>query len=339
MPVLDLIVEPSTTPAASRFTDAALLARAVACGRGALRVSRLAGTVLALGRYHLAPVGGGEVTLHRRLSGGRAWAAGEGFVQVSLTLPHRSALVSDDPLALAPEQLLNRAVRGLLGGLEAAGVSALYPGRDTVTVARRTIGLLGLEIDGQGATLIEACLGIERDQGTLPHLLDAVDPDGAVGAQMVTPDDATSLARELGGHPSFDDLAKWIRQGYESRLGVEFVEADEIGSVAPPDDGFVRERARRADLDRRGTTPTMLGVLEAHVGMAGDGTIGELMLAGDIIAPSGTIARLEQAVRGCPPERDRLAAVIDEVVRPPHDFILGVGPLDTIAETIVRGVG
>jgi len=202
MPVLDLIVEPSTTPAASRFTDAALLARAVARGRGALRVSRLAGTVLALGRYHLAPVGGGEVTLHRRLSGGRAWAAGEGFVQVSLTLPHRSALVSDDPLALAPEQLLNRAVRGLLGGLEAAGVSALYPGRDTVTVARRTIGLLGLEIDGQGATLIEACLGIERDQGTLPHLLDAVDPDGAVGAQMVTRDDATSLARELGGHPS-----------------------------------------------------------------------------------------------------------------------------------------
>src|SRR5215468_11266653 len=175
MPVLDLIVEPSTTPAASRFTDAALLARAVARGRGTLRVSRLAGTVLALGRYHLAPEGGAAATLHRRLSGGRAWAAGEGFVQVSLTLPHRSALVSDDPLALAPEQLLNRAVRGLLGGLEALGVSALYPGRDTITVARRTIGLLGLEIDGRGATLIEACLDIERDQRTLPHLLEEVD--------------------------------------------------------------------------------------------------------------------------------------------------------------------
>jgi hypothetical protein len=338
MPVLDLIVEHSTTPAASRFTDTALLARAVAHGRGALRVSRVAGTVLALGRYHLAPSGGAGATLHRRLSGGRAWAAGDGFVQVSLTLPHRSALVSDDPLALAPEQVLNRAVRGLLGGIEAAGVSALYPGRDTITVARRTIGLLGLEVDGHGATLVEACLGIGRDQATLPHLLEAIDRDGVVGAQMVAPDDATSLARELGGAPSFDDLAGCIRRGYESRLGVEFVEAEAPAGAAPTDDGFVRERMRRADLDRRGTMPTMLGVLEAHVAMAGDGTIGELMLAGDLLAPSGTVARLEQAVRGCPPERDRLAAVIADVVRSPCDFILGVGPLDTIAQTIVRGV-
>ena len=339
MPVLDLIVEPSTTPAASRFTDAALLARAVARGRGTLRVSRLAGTVLALGRYHLAPAGGAAATLHRRLSGGRAWAAGDGFLQLSLTLPHRSALVSDDPLALAPEQVLNRAVRGLLDGLKAVGVSALYPGRDAITVARRTIGFLGLEIDGHGATLIEACVDIDRDQATLPHLLEELDPDGVVGAQMVGPDDATSLARELGRGPSFDEVAACIRRGYESRLGVEFVEAEATASVAPSDDGFVRERMRRADLDRRGTTPTMLGVLEAHVGMAGDGTIGELMLAGDILAPSGTVARLEQAVRGCSPERARLAAVIAEVVRPPHDFILGVGPLDTIADTIVRGVG
>jgi len=339
MPVLDLIVEPSTTPAASRFTDAALLARAVTRGRGTLRVSRLAGTVLALGRYHLAPAGGGSVTLHRRLSGGRAWAAGESFVQVSLTIPHRSALVSDDPLTLAPEQILNRAVRGLLGGLEAAGVSALYPGRDAITVARRTIGFLGFEIDGRGATLIEACLDTDRDQATLPHLLEDGDPDGVVGAQMIAPDDATSLAHELRRHFSFDEVAACIRRGYESRLGVEFVDAQVAASARPLDDGFVRERMRRADLDRRGTTPTMLGVLEAHVGMAGDGTIGELMLAGDILAPSGTVARLEQAVRGCPPERDRLAAVIADAVRPPHDFILGVGPLDTIADTIVRGVG
>jgi hypothetical protein len=339
MPVLDLIVEPSTTPAASRFTDTALLARAAACGRGTLRVSRLAGTVLALGRYHLAPAGGAAVTLHRRLSGGRAWASGDGFVQVSLVLPHRSALVSEDPLALAPEQLLNRAVRGLLGGLATAGVSALYPGRDTITVARRTIGLLGLEIDERGGTLIEACLGIERDQAALPRLLEEVDPEGVVGAQMITPDDATSLARELRGRRSFDDLAECIRRGYESRLGVEFVEAPAPGGAAPAEDGFVHERARRAELDRRGTIPTMLGVLEAHVRIAGDGSIGDLMLAGDILAPSGTIARLERAVRGCPPVRQRLAAVVAEIVRPPRDFILGVGSLDTIADTIVRGVG
>src|SRR5262249_43943175 len=143
MPTLALILEPSTTPSASRSIDRALLARATVEGRGTLRVSRFAGDVLGLGRWHLAPRGAPGVELHRRLSGGRATATGAGFVHVSLTLPHRSALVSGDPLALAPEQVLNRAVRGVLGGLEAGGLPALYPGRDLLTVAGRPLAVLG----------------------------------------------------------------------------------------------------------------------------------------------------------------------------------------------------
>jgi hypothetical protein len=82
----------------------------------------------------------------------------------------------------------------------------------------------------------------------------------------------------------------------------------------------------------------MLGLLEAHCALAGDGTLAEVMLAGDLIAPSATVARLEQALRGCPPIVERVTAVVDQVVRPPDDFILGVGPLRTIAETIARAV-
>jgi hypothetical protein len=339
MPTLGFIVEPSTTPSASRFTDAALLARALTRGHGTLRVSVLAGSVLALGRYHLAPAQASDVTLHRRLSGGRAAASGEGFVQVTLTLPHRSALVSDDPLALAPEQILNRAVRGLLGGLEAAGMSAVYPGRDIVTVARRTIAVMGLEVDTRGATLIEACVAVEQDQSMLPRLLERADAGGVIGAQMVRPDEATSLVREIRRRPSIDELATCIRRGYESRLGVRFVEEDAVPQGPALDDGFVHSRASRPDLDRHGTVPTMLGLIESHARLAPDGTLDEVMLAGDLLAPSGTITRVESALRGCPAVRERLAAVIADVVRPPDDFVLGVGPLDTIAETIVRGVG
>src|SRR5262249_17850303 len=177
------------------------------------------------------------------------------------------------------------------------------------------------------------------DRGVLPHLLERADVEGVVGAQMVRWEAATSLARELGRGPAIDEVAKCIRRGYESRLGVRFVEEDVPAIAAPADDGFVRSRAPRPDLDRRGTTPTMLGVLEARARLSADGTLDEVMLAGDVLAPSGTMARLEGALRGCLPARERLDAVIPQAGGPPHDFILGVGPLATIAETIVRGVG
>jgi hypothetical protein len=338
MPTLGLILEPSTTPAASRCADRALLASAVADGQGTLRLSCLAGDVLALGRWHLAPAGTADVALHRRLSGGRAVATGAGFLHLTLALPHRSALVSDDPLALAPDQVLNRAVRGLLGGLEAAGAPAVYPGRDLVTSAGRPLAVLGLEIDPAGATLIDVVLSVARDQSLLPRLLDRVDLDGVVSAPMTLPDDVTSVARALGRTPALDELAGWIRHGYETRLGVRFVDRPGPPPGAGSDGAFLSSRRRRPELDRRGSTPTMLGRLEAHCACDRDGTLAEVMLAGDFLAPSDTIARLERALRGCPAVPDRVQAVIDEVVRPPHAFVLGVGPLRTITDTIVRAV-
>lgn len=337
MPTLGLLVEPLTTPSASRAADRVLLARALARGHGTLRVSRVADDVLALGRWHLAPAGGSAVALHRRLTSGRAAATGAGFVQVSLALPHRSALVADDPLALAPEQVLNRAVRGLLGGLEAAGLPAIYPGRDLLTVAGRPLGVLGLEVGADGATLIEVLLSVERDQSLLPRLLDRADPACVVAAPMTLPDDVTSVTGALGRTPSFEELVARIRHGYETRLGVEFV-AEAAPAAAGDDGSFVRSRTARPELDRRARVSTMLGTLETHCGLDDAGRLRAVMLVGDFLAPSGTVARLEEALRGCPASLEPVAAVIDDVVRPPHEFVLGVHPLRTIAETIVRAV-
>jgi len=340
MATLGLIVEPATTPAADRAADRRRMALAVERGWGSLRVSRAAGDVLALGRYHLAPAGAPDVMLDRRLSGGRAAASGSGFVTLSLALPHRSALVSDDPRALAPEQVLNRALRGLLGGLEAGGIAAIYPGRDTVTSGRRPLAVVGFEVDGTGATLIDAVLAVAREQSLLAHLLDRADPDGVVGAQIMLPDDVTSVTRELGHEPRFDELVGWLRRGYETRLGVRFVEEESPRS--PGEDGAesaIRARAPRPHLDRRAITATMLGRLEAHCALAADGTLAEVMLAGDILAPSRTIERLERSLRGCRPAVADLHDVVAGVVRPPDDFLLGVGSLRTVAETVARSVG
>ncbi len=337
MPTLGLLAEPLTSAAAGRAADRVLLARARARGHGTLRISGLADDVLALGRWHLCPAGGAGVVTARRLGGGRAAASGAGFVHVSLALPHRSALSSESPLALAPEQVLNRAVRGVLGGLEAMGVAVLYPGRDLLTAAGRPLGVLGLEVDRVGATLVEAVLSVERDQSVLPHLLERADRTGVVVAPMLSADDVTCVARVLDRVPSFDELVAAIRHAYETRLGVAFV-LEEPPDGPPDADAFVRSRLPRPELDRRARTATMLGTLETHCALGDDGRLREVMLVGDFLAPSDTVARLEESLRGCPASLAAIAEVIDHVVRPPADFVLGIHPLGTIAETIMRAV-
>src|SRR5206468_2959773 len=210
---------------------------------------------LSLGRYHLLPPGrpGTRVRLHRRHSGGRATAFGDGFVGLALTLPHRSALVSAEPLALAPDQVMNRCVRGILEGLKAAGVAA------------------------------------------------------------------------------------FVRRSYEEVFGLT-LEAGEAPAPAPIDeDRWLRQRAPRPELDRQARTRTQLGCLEAHFMLDGV-RIADLALAGDFIANSPAIEQLERELRGCRAERRMLDDVVTRVFARPEDFILGVGPLETIAATIMRGV-
>lgn len=332
MPTLDLLVQPSVTAEVSRAVDRALLARAVATGRGTLHVHASAGDVLLLGRYHREPAGADGTIVARRMTGGRVMASGEGFVTMALALAHQAALVGDDPLALAPEQVMNRCVRGLLGALESAGIPALYPGRDLVTSARRPIAALGLEVDARGATLFEAVVSVGRDQSLVSRLLDRADAAGVVPSALVLPDDVTSVHAALGRTPPLAEIAQWLCGGFASRLGVTFdaapaIAADDPAAVAPP--------ATRG-CDRVARTPVMLGVLEVHVAVADDGTLARVALCGDLLAPGWAVASLEGALVGCAPDVDQVAAVVERTMAAPGAFLLGVGPLRTLAETIVR---
>ena len=353
-PVLDLLVEPGLAGRESLAQDQLLLAEAAAGARasaGALRVYELQGDVLALGRYHLAPepTGPSAPTLLRRYTGGRAAATGEGFLGLALTLPHRSALVAPEaPLALEPAQVMNRCVRGILAACEAAGVPALYPGRDTITAGRRLLGVVSFEVDARGALLFEAIIANARDQALLPAFLDAADPAGVVRATMVQPDDVTSIARERGAPLAVADAAAGLAAGYAARFGVRFTPraftAEERATVARiaddvlADARWLRARVPLAALDHRASTASQLGVLEAHVSLAEDGTLGEVVVAGDILAGSPTMERLEGALRGAAPTLEAVEAVVARVLAEPGSFVLGLGadPARCLAETIVR---
>src|SRR5436853_540472 len=130
------------------------------------------------------------------------------------------------------------------------------------------MGLVSFEVGPTGALLFEAILANRRDFGLLPALLDEVDREGIVAAEMLAAEDTTSLAR-LGRALSLDDVATLVRCGYEQGFGLSFDVAP-APAPAPVDEGrWLEQRSVRPHLDRRGTTRTQLGHLEARFALDG----------------------------------------------------------------------
>jgi lipoate-protein ligase A len=355
MPTLDFIVQPDVRPELSVAADSHFLhavGRRSRTRAGVLRVYDFAGDVLSLGRYHLAPAGSavsGDCRLHRRHSGGRVMPFGDGFVGLALVLPHRAALFSDDPLALAPHQVMNRYVRGILEACKRANVPAFYPGRDVVTVDRRILALVSFEVDRDGALLFEAIIANHRDFSVLPELLDRADRAGVIKADMLTPDSTTCLAEVLGTRLATADVAELLRGGFESQFGLATephtlttLEAQAIEATAAHalhDDHWLQQRHVRPDLDRHAVTHVQLGRFEAYCSLEQGRFVKDVVLAGDFIANSPAIERLEHDLRLCPAEWRAVDAAVSEIFAQPENFILGIGPLRTIAETITKALG
>jgi hypothetical protein len=307
--------------------------------RASLRVYGLAGEIVSMGRYHLAPAGdpAGGVSLHRRLGGGRVLPLGPGFTVLTLTLPHRSALVGSDPRALRAEQVLNRSMRALLGGLRGLGIDAFYPGRDRITVDGRMLGMVSLAIEDRGVTAVEAVLAIDGDWLVLPNRVAAVDSAGALAVEVPTSDQVTTLAAH-GATPSVDELASCVAGSYAQQFGVTLSPAAD--PVLPADAAargaaWIASRRWRAGLDRHAVEWGQLGVFEVYLSVR-EGRIEDVLLAGDFIADAPSIARLEQGLRGCPLTPAAVAAVVDAVYADPDSFLLGLGPPRTVVDTILR---
>jgi lipoate-protein ligase A len=339
---VEVLVQRDLGLAASHCADMALLDRAAQLpGRGSLRVYSIAGDALSLGRYHLAPSGDVEhrIGLHRRLGGGRAATLGPGFVTVALTLPHRSALVASDPLALRPEQALNRFVRGLLAGLRGLGVDAFYPGRDRVTVNRRLLGLVSLEGDARGVAVFEAVLAIDGDWSRVSDVVAAVDREGVVAAEELAAAEVTTLAAS-GASPPLEELAHRVAGAFAEQFGVELTSMPP--PAVPPDAAertaaWIASRRRRPELTCHAVTWTQLGIVEAYLATRGD-TITDVVLAGDFIADSESISNLEQRLSGCVLDRAAVAAIVDAVFARSGRFLLGVGRMEVV-DTIMSAAG
>jgi lipoate-protein ligase A len=336
------------TPALSLATDHFFLQDVQKSKTGVLRVYSLSGNVLLLGRYHgVAELSdAGQLSVARRLSGGRVIPGGAGFVQFSLILPHRSAFFSDDPYNLAPFQVLNRYARPIVQGLKAGGIDVFYPGRDLFTVRQKPLGWLSFTTEDDGTFLCEGGLAMQRDFSTLPHFLDRADPHGTIPCQFFAPEQVTSLEQLRGRRVSVAQIAALLRHGFVQQTLLEVTDEDlssveqaTITSLTAPYSSlaWLQDRSLRPDLACHATTPTQLGVLQVRFSLTPDNTLAEVQLSGDLIANPAAIAALECSLRGCTLEREALWRVVDQTFLQPQHYLLGIGPLETVVETLLKG--
>jgi lipoate-protein ligase A len=343
MPVVDLIVQPSVDPNQSVAIDRYLMRAVNRRTRNAvMRIYAVDGDVISLGRYQLAPPDppAGPVRLMRRPSGGRTVPFGSGFVAVSLILPHRSTWFGSNPFALAPYQVLNRYVRGVLEACRIAQLPVVYPGRDFITVNRRVIGVTSFETDETGTLLFEAILGSTRDFGILPAFMEAADPGGAVRISLLE-QGATSLSDALQRDLSFAEVAELVRDGFAKHFKLQLETSELLPLEWQVIEGLTaRECApSRPELDRRATVSVQLGVFEVFLALQQQRFIKEAMFTGDFIADSPAIEALESALRLVPVDGRTIETLTNDIFSDPRHFVLGIGRLRTVTDAILRAAG
>lgn len=308
--------------------------------------------MLSVGRFHALPAASlatPGLYVHRRHSGGRCIPFGQGFIGLSILLPHRSALVSDDPLTLTPSQVLNRCVRGILRGLKSIGLPAFYPGRDWITIDRRIVGMISIDVSGDGGLLFEAILAASRNFGALATVSSGWPAEWTARMPRLEADAVTSLKRELGVELALPEIAEVLVRAYAELFEVSFVErrsapghlTNTIHQLATSQfepRSWVADRRVQPHLDHHSLTLAPLGVFETYYSVGTGGDLSEIMLSGDIIANPAAIEAMEHRLRGCPADYASIDAIVTQIFAQPENFILGLPSTTSIAATICAGL-
>jgi lipoate-protein ligase A len=300
---------------------------------------------IALGRYHLYAGGSesGGASLFQRLTGGRAVGAGPGWIWIAIIAPDANTIGREHGLARGPEQVINRHVRGLLRAMRAMGIDCSYPGRDAITSKRREIAMCSFECDRSGAMLFEAALAVERGMIEFVRELDSAAQARDVTCPPYDSTNATTLAREMGRAPGFEEIARAIAAGYaapDGHANLRGLSADERAGAARRaaelrDSGLLR-RVPAASLNRTGRIASQLGAIQAHLEVGPAATITRAMLSGEFIANSAGVAALERALEGVAFEPGAIETAVTDILGGGRNFILGLGAPKACARSISR---
>ena len=338
-----LLTQFDTTPAQSLATDRYFLRTVAETRMPILRVYTYPDDVLLLGRYHVVGAlrHNSGLTIARRLTGGRAFPSGNGFVQFSLIVPQRSSFFSADPHHIAPFQILNRYVRGVLHGLKTGGIDVFYPGQDFLTVRRLPVGWHSFVTEDNGAVLYEGGVFVQRDMSLLPHFLDRVDPQGTLPCRLFMPDQVCNLDKVPGRSLAPDQVARLLLNGFIQQFGLECLDqalnqnerAAILGKQEQSD--LIPNRPLRSDLPYTATRQTPLGELQVRFSLSPERIIETIRFSGDFIANPAGIQALEHNLTGCPLEKAALWQVIDRTFLEPEHYLIGAGKLADLPDVML----
>jgi hypothetical protein len=181
----------------------------------------------------------------------------------------------------------------------------------------------------------------------LPSLLDAADPRGDLRGELLPADSVTSLYAETGARLTPGEVADALRISYGEQfraeterrelnsLELQAVHAIEVREFASE---WLTSRRVRPELPLSAAVPVGLGVFQVHLALEQNRFLREIQLSGDFIANADGIETLERELKLCPADWRSIALVTDQIYGRPENYVLGIGKLRTIPDTIVKAL-
>ncbi|AKF09976.1 hypothetical protein [Sandaracinus amylolyticus] len=242
----------------------------------------------------------------RRATGGPSARMGLGVLYLALGLPHPAALME-----CPPDRILNRNVRGFLGGLTTlAGEPVLYFGREWLSRGKTPIALIAWHRDHDGHVLIEAFVSI--------------------GAPFAPPRDYRGHTPGSIAPRELDAMVEAIASGHATRFpGTTVTRASALPTALPPP-------SARDDVSAwSAPAPVPIGIGEAGATLDDEGRFARVRFAGDFFADERAIEALETDLVGVAPDEHAIGRTIDHVLGPGRGVIEGVTSLRTLRDALL----
>jgi len=318
--VLESVAEPSAAPAV-------------------LVGARLEGDSVVLGEWQRAgdavrrdAVESTGSELLRRRTGGPTTVGGDGIYYAALALRHASVLMS-----CPPDRVLNRNVRGVLGGLSASGTPAHYFGREWLSVDRRPAALATWDRLDDGRVLLEFFVGVDRTFVLPPRLAGYPKRKQKrfLGKKPVTL--AEAWDQEVDG----EQMTAWIAQGHPDRFGSEvevrradLTDEERERAVTIEPDFDTGEDDDRLRWSRPREIP--IGFLSAGARLDDEGRLAEVRVAGDFFQDRAAPRVLSEKLVGQPPDAKRYVDAINSTWDGTSHVIEGLKELEPIRAALTE---